>query len=94
MFPHFRLDTLITFMLIYESMHSLLVLYDYIGSYVIQNMVAKTGTKVAKTDTSTLSSENKCTMCSAHLTCLAIDAAVFLLSPVNNMTSNPILLRV
>ena len=41
-------------MLIYESMHSLLVLYDYIGSYVIQNMVAKTGPKVAKTGTSTL----------------------------------------
>ena len=41
-------------MLIYESMHSLLVLYDYIGSYVIQNMVAKTGPKVVKTGTSTL----------------------------------------
>ena len=43
-----------TFMLIYESMNSLLVLYVYFGSYIIQNMVAKTGPKVAKTGTSTL----------------------------------------
>ena len=43
-----------TFMLIYESMHSLLLLYDYFGSYIIQNMVAKTGPKLAKTGTSTL----------------------------------------
>ena len=31
-------------MLIYESMRSLLVSYDYIGSYITKNMVAKTGT--------------------------------------------------
>ena len=46
-------------MLIYESMHSLLVLYDYIRSYVIRNMVAKTGPKVAKTGTSTLHKKRK-----------------------------------
>ena len=32
----------------------MLVLYDYIGSYIIQNMVAKTTPKMAKTRTSTL----------------------------------------
>ena len=46
-------------MLIYESMHSLLVLYYYIGSHVIQNTVAKTGSKVAKTGISTLLQQTK-----------------------------------
>ena len=41
-------------MWIYESMHSLLVLYDNIRNYSTQNRVAKTGPTVAKTGTSTL----------------------------------------
>ena len=36
------------------TMHSLLFLYDYIGNYIIYNMVVKTETKVAKTGTSIL----------------------------------------
>ena len=35
-------------------MHSLLVLYDYIGNYITQNMVAKTGPTVVETGTSIL----------------------------------------
>ena len=52
-FPQFQLDTWITVMRIHESMHSLFVSYDYIGSYITQNMEAKTEPKVAKIDTST-----------------------------------------